>query len=95
MKNKYTAVLYICKKTYGTIYIKLTFFTFAFGCEDAEFRESLTTMNEPSPGNVKAEVGFLWIKGLPDLIKVCVCPFLGEILHFFFIYLSVFLIQLI
>jgi hypothetical protein len=27
-------------------------------------------MNEPSPGNVKAEVGFLWIDGLPDLIKL-------------------------
>jgi hypothetical protein len=82
MKNKYTGVLYIRKKTYGTIYLILTFFTFAFICVDAECRESLMTMNKPNPGNVKAEVGFLWINCLPDLIKLCVCPFIGEILHF-------------
>jgi len=48
------------------------------------------TMNEPSPGNVKAEVGFLWVKGLPDSIKLCVCPFLGEILHFSQLFLGIF-----
>lgn len=69
----------------------MTFFTFAFGWVDAECRESLMTMNEPSPGNVKAEVGFLWINGLPDLIKLCVFPFLGENLHFFHIFLGIFL----
>ena len=42
------------------------------------------TMNAPSPGNVKAEVGFLWIKGLPDLIKLCVYLLLGK----FYIFLN-------
>ena len=92
MKQKYTGVLYICKTTYGTIYLKLTFFYFSFWCVDAECRESLMTMNEPSHGNVKAEVGFLWIKRLPDLIKLCICPFLAEILHFSQLFLGIFLI---
>jgi hypothetical protein len=59
MKSKYTAVLCMCKKTYGTVYLKLTFFTFAFWCVDAECTESLMTMKERSPGKVKAEVRFL------------------------------------
>jgi hypothetical protein len=82
MKNKYTGVLYIRKKTYGTIYLKLTFFTFAFVCVDAECRESLMTMNEPNPGNVKAEVGFLWINCLPDLIKLCLPIYRGKFTFF-------------
>jgi len=57
---------------------------------DAECREILKTMNESSPGNVKAEVGFLWINGLTDLIKLYVCPFLEEILHFSQLYLGIF-----
>jgi hypothetical protein len=47
-------------------------------------------MNESSPGRVKAGVGFLWINGLPDLIKLCVCPFLGESLHFSQLFLGIF-----
>jgi hypothetical protein len=53
------------------------------------------TMNEPSPGNVKAEVGFLWINSLLDLIIFFFCPFLGEILHFSQILLGIFLIKFI
>lgn len=89
MKNKYAGVLYICKKTYGTIYLKLTFFTFAFWCVDAECRESLTTMKEPSPGNVKVE------KGSPDFIKLCFCPFSWQNLHISQLLLVIFLIQFI
>jgi hypothetical protein len=54
-KNKYTGVLCICKKTYGTIYLKLVVFAVTFWCLDAECRESLMAMKEPSPEYVKTE----------------------------------------